>query len=321
MILHTDNSSEVAHFLDRLGVSWYVNYGHRPETIPSGKNKVLFVHISPSYGLLSPEEIAETVAQVPGGYWYLGGEPNIAAQDNMAPDAYAEVFHYYWTEIKAADPAAMLLSGSILNWEVICDGCGYQSGREWVGLFRDAYMAKYGVEPPVDIWAIDTYPLTWYTVPMTNSEIVKDQIRGLRSWLDSIPEQSGKPIWVTEVASHWAYAGWCWDTTGAYGPAGGLLPTASEGFGACDNLLVVLADASDYQWDAMVGYVDDLCGWLDEQEPDLNIGRWFFYTTYEDITGRSQNGYAGISFFDGPEVGANLTPLGELYRSYALGIR
>jgi len=321
VVLHTDNSSEVAYFLDRLGVSWYLNYGHRPETIPAGKHKALFVHISPSYGLLSPEEIAETVAQVPGGYWYLGGEPNIAAQDNMAPDAYADVFHYYWTEIKKADPAAMLLSGSILNWEVVCDGCDYQSGREWVGLFRDAYMAKYGVEPPVDIWAIDTYPLTWWTVPMTDSEIVKAQILGLRSWLDSIPAQAGKPIWVTEVASHWAYAGWCRDWAGTYGPVGWILPTSSTTLSACSDPPVVLADESDYQWDAMVDYVDDLSNWLVEWGPSYKIEKWFFYITYEDITGRSQFGYAGISFFDGPEVGANLTPLGELYRSYALGIR
>ncbi|NQU10512.1 hypothetical protein HQ590_06975, partial [bacterium] len=250
-----------------------------------------------------------------------GGEPNIAAQGNTTPAAYADVFHYYWTEIKTADPAATLLSASILNWETICDGCGYQSGREWAGLFRDAYIAKYGVDPPVDAWAIDTYPLTWYTVPMTNSQIVKDQILGLRAWLDSIPAQSGKPIWATEVASHWAYAGWCIDQAGTYGPVNWMIPTSSRTLTVCTDSAAVVADASDYQWDAMVGYVDALSGWLDGQGSSLNIEKWFFFRSYHDITGRSENGYAGLSFFNGPDVGAGLTPAGELYRQYALGIR
>ena len=294
-------------------MSWYVNYSHTTDTIPVGKHKVLFVPIGPQTPLLSPESIASAVAAVPGAYWYLGGEPNISAQGNTTPDAYADVLHYYWTEIKAVDPAATLLSASILNWETICDGCWYQSGREWAGLFREAYIVKYGVEPPVDVWAIDTYPLTWYTVPMTNSEIVKDQIRGLRSWLDSIPAQSGKPIWVTEVASHWAYAGWCLDPW--------MLPTSSPVMTVCSDSSAVLADESDYQWDAMVGYVEALSSWLDERGPSLNIEKWFFFRSYHDITGRTENGYAGLSFFDGANVGAGLTPLGELYRLYALGLR
>ena len=290
--------------------------------IPPGKNKVLFVHIGPEVGLISPQRIAAIAAAVPGGYWYLGGEPNVQAQGNTTPSAYAEIFHHYWAEIKAVDPAATLLSASVLNWDFTCEGCGgYQSGSNWAQLFRDAYIVKYGVEPPVDAWAIDAYPLTWYTVPMTNPEIVKDQIRGLRSWLDSIPAQSGKPIWVTELASHWAYAGWCIDGAGTYGPANWMIPTSSNSLSVCADPDVVVADESDYQWDAMVGYVEALAGWLDGQGASYNIEKWFFYKTWADITGRREYGYAGLSFFDGPEVGAGLTPAGELYRQYALGIR
>ena len=156
---------------------------------------------------------------------------------------------------------------------------------------------------------------------MTNSQIVKDQILGLRAWLDSIPAQSGKPIWVTEVASHWAYAGWCIDQAGTYGPVNWMIPTSSRSLSLCTDPDVVLADESDYQWDAMVDYVDDLATWFDEDGPTLNIEKWFFFRSHYDITGRAQYGYAGLSFFDGPEVGAGLTPVGELYRQFALGIR
>ncbi|MBM3957275.1 MAG: hypothetical protein FJ313_04400, partial [Gemmatimonadetes bacterium] len=325
IILHTDDRAAAEYFLDQLGVSWYVNYTSRTDTIPAGKNKVLFVPIGPRVGLMSPENIAATVAAVPAGYWYIGGEPNVPAQGNTTPSAYADVFHYYWTEIRAVDPAATLLSASVLNWQDTCvptESCTWtNTGRDWAMEFREAYIAKYGVEPPVDVWAIDTYPLTWWTVPMTNADIVKAQIVGMRSWLDSVPAQAGKPIWVTEVASHWGYAGWCLDTEGAYAPVDWIIPTSSATLSNCNAEGVVIAGKSDYQWGAMAGYVDALASWFDQQGPSLNVQKWFFYKTYEDITGRAQFGYAGLSFFDGSQVGAGLTPAGELYRSYALGIR
>jgi len=71
----------------------------------------------------------------------------------------------------------------------------------------------------------------------------------------------------------------------------------------------------------MALYVANLVEWLREQGPLLHIEKWFFYKSYEDITGRAQNWYAGLSFFDEPSIGAARSPVGNIYREYALGIR
>ena len=51
-----------------------------------------------------------------------------------------------------------------------------------------------------------------------------------------------------------------------------------------------------------------------------SIERWFFYKTWRDVANASTDGYMGISFLDGPDVGAALNCLGETYRHRALGL-
>jgi len=279
------------------------------------------VPIGPNVDLIPPETIAGVTTEAPGQVWYLGGEPNVIAQGNTTPSEYAQVFHYYWTQIKGRDPTATLLSASILNWDFTCTGCGssYQSGSSWARAFRDAYMARYGTEPPVDGWSIDAYPLTWDDLPMVDSGIVKNQITGLRTWLDSTSAQRDKPIWVTEIASHWGYPGYCIDRSGAYHRIGAALPAVDgQGYTCTDELI---AEESDFGWAAMALYVADLVEWLRDQGPSLHIEKWFFYRSYTDITGRTQNWYAGLSFFDEPSIGAALTLVGDIYREYALADR
>jgi hypothetical protein len=40
----------------------------------------------------------------------------------------------------------------------------------------------------------------------------------------------------------------------------------------------------------------------------------FVYVTYRDITKCSADAYAGMTLFDGPQVGASLTEAGKLLR-------
>lgn len=244
--------------------------------------------------------MADFARGVPGSYWYIWGEPN--RDPRFTPQAYVEELDYYVSAIKAADPHARIVGPSILNWNFTCRGCGgFTRGSDWMKAFFGAYEAVHGpgVRPPIDVYAIDLYPLTWDAVPMTEWQILVEDLKAYRAWLNS-QGLGDKPIWITEVASHWAYNSWTIkDGTLTIGP--GLDWTA------------------DYRWDAMEGYMKNLLGWLVANGPSYKIEMWFLFISYINI--RDNGDYAGIYLFESGEPGAPLNRLGKLYRDMASGIR
>jgi len=286
--------------VQNLGAQWFIDFDSDPGNAPSGSTKVPFIQVAPRSTRVTPERIQELTANAPGSVWYIGGEPNVAAQGNMTPEAFVLEFDYYLREIKGADPTALITGPSILNWDFTCTGCGdFTSGETWMRGFIDAYAISHGgASPPVDIWAIDAYPLTWNTVPMTNWEIVRDQIIGFRDFLaQEVPGHSDTPIWVTELASHWAFSGW----------------TISNNQLALPPELDIEAD---YMWDAMEGYMDGILSWLKTSGPSMHVDRWFFYKGYSDIALTSADGYAGIYFYESGASDSPLNQLGTVYSDY-----
>ncbi len=291
--------------VQNLEARWFIDFDSDPGDAPPGTHKVPFIQVAPRSVRISPSGLAGLTARAPGSYWYIGGEPNVAAQGNMTPAAFVDEFDYYTTEIRAADPTALIMGPSILNWDFTCTGCGgFMPGESWMRLFIDAYaVAHGGASPPVDVWSIDAYPLTWNTVPMTNWQIVRDQILGFRQYLaDEVPGHATTPIWVTELASHWAFSAWTIED-------GGLaLPTD-------------LDIESDYLWDEMEGYMDGILGWLKTNGGAVNVERWFFFKGHSDISATVKDGYAGIYFYEDGDIGAALNQLGEVYSDYISGRR
>jgi len=292
--------------VQNLGATWFIDFDTDPGDAPPGTNKVPFIQVAPRIERTSPAELALLTAAAPGSYWYIGGEPNVVQQGNMTPEAFVDEFDYYATEIRAADPSARIMGPSILNWDFTCTGgCGgFRSGESWMRSFIDAYAASHGGDPPpVDVWSIDAYPLTWNTVPMTNWQIVRDQILGFRQYLaDEVPGHSSTPIWVTELASHWAFPAWA----------------------IKDSALAIPPDLdieADYLWGEMEGYMDGILGWLKNEGPAINVDRWFFFKGYVDIEASIPEGYAGIYFYENGEEGASLNQLGEIYSDYIAGRR
>ena len=170
--------------------------------------------------------------------------------------------------------------------------------------FRAAYVAQYGMEPPVDIWAIDVYPLDWWNLPTVNSQLVIDQVNGLRQYLDAIPAQQGKPIWITELGLHWG-----WDR---------MLFPGNEGYdSSCGGLP---QPAGTYKTQEVIGYLDAVFDWLDANAASKNIEKWFLLSTYDNINRCNSSAYAGLTLFDAPGVGANLTPVGQFFRDRVIGI-
>lgn len=288
--------------VQNLGSTWFIDFDSDPGNAPPGTNKVPFIQVAPRSTRIPPSDLEYLTARAPGSYWYIGGEPNVVQQGNMTPEAFVEEFDYYATEIRAADPTARIMGPSILNWDFTCTGCGgFTSGETWMRAFIDAYaVAHGGASPPVDVWAIDAYPLTWNSVPMTNWQIVRDQILGFRQFLSlEVPDHSTTPIWVTELASHWAFSAWAIE----------------------NNALAIppeLDIESDYLWDEMEGYMDGILGWLKDEGPVNNIERWFFFKGHVDIEASSKEGYAGIYFYETGDEDSPLNTLGEVYRDYIL---
>jgi len=293
--------------LSELGVDWYIDY--TSSAIP-GKDKLIYLRLLSGDTRMSPADIASRAEAAPGSVWYLGGEPNIGHVGvgyGITPAEYVLEFDYYRAEIKGADPTALITGPSVLNWSFTCSGgCSFQSGESWMTQFIDLYRASHGGAPPaVDIWAIDSYPLTWDSVPMVNWQIVADQLSGFRGYLiEDVPEHANTPIWLTEVASHWGYS-----KLGFNGEGSLIVPTD-------------LDPIDDYEWDAMEGYLVGLLDWLRENGPALKIEKWFFYRAYVNPAVQvTFDAYAGLYFFEGSGEGAALNQLGQVYRDYALGLR
>jgi hypothetical protein len=288
-----------------LGVTWYNDFTPNSEPIPTGLNKLSYINVNPSMGLRTPQEIAQWASNAPGSVWVIGGEVNVGSNDFITPILYVDVFDYYFENIKTADPTARVTGPSILNWDFTCTGCGgYQSGQSWFTDFIDQYAATHdGASPPADIWAIDVYPLTWGDLPMTDWNIVINQIVNFRSYLSTqVPGHATTPIYINEVASHWGFNGLEFIDGKTSIPSG-------------------QSYTDDFLWDEMEHYLSTLMDWLKQSGPALYIERWFLYATYVDISESAANGYAGIVLFDGYFDGANLNQLGRLYRDYAIGVR
>ena len=298
-IVHTSDPVAQQWFLDTLDTKWFLDWNSSMDVIPSGHEKLITIGSLPGP---SAQTIQDIVEVAPGSVWYIVGEPN--RRSGYGATAIVAQLHDLYTAIKTADPTARITSPSILNWEFTCIGCGgFQNGREWVTEFRAEYSSQYGMEPPWDILAIDVYPLDWWTLPTVNAQLSIAQVNDMRAYLDST-ELSDKPIWITELGVHWGYDSMLFPADKGYDISCGGLPQPT---GA-------------YQTQAVINYLNEVFNWLDANASSHTIEKWFLFTTYSNITTCNPSAYAGLTLFDGPDVGAALTEVGQFFKNRVLGI-
>ena len=299
LIAHTNDPVKQQWLLDTFETRWFLDYTSGVAVIPTGYKKLIYIGNVPGP---SREAIRDIASQAPGSVWYVVGEPNRRA--GYTARTIVSQLHDLYALIREADPTAKITSPSILNFEFTCNGCGgYQKGKDWIEEFRSEYLALYGVEPEVDIWAIDVYPIDWENTPTVDHQIAIEQIEGLREYLDTIPDQQGKPIWITELGLHWGYSDIDW--------------TVEE---CIVNGVQRPAPGGIYETEQVIGYLREVFDWLDANATGMDIERWFMYTTYRDITTCSSDAYAGLTLLDGPDVGANLTRVGEYFKGRVMGM-
>jgi hypothetical protein len=252
---------------------------------------------------LSGEALAALVGQYPPGTgWYIGGEANVPTQGNTSGAEYAPYFHEAAATIRSVDPTARIMAASVLNFVDTCRGCaGFTSGRAWMDEFRAAYLALYGSEPPVDVWAIDSYVLDWERLPMIDAAFLPRQLTALRAYLDAIPEHAGKPIWLTEFGVIWAYESMRW--------------VEQDG-------VVGVVPARAFRRDLLEAWLRDTVAWLETEGLRMGVERWFLFASQAP---EYETWYHGIELLEpNPEAQYDpaapphrLSALGEQYAAYA----
>jgi hypothetical protein len=138
---------------------------------------------------------ASQAAENPGGAWLLGNEPQVADQDTLSPAAYLAFWQRAAAAILAADPAAKLIAGQTLNWNLI-GSTGIQSG----GAFMDAVVAAAGgTLPPCHGLGLHLYDLDYRQMPPCNPQALWADVVSCRAWLTA--HGLAVPIYVTELGA------------------------------------------------------------------------------------------------------------------------
>lgn len=279
--------------MKRLGYFWYLDYQWDADDTPPGIQRALF--IDPAIPLLSQDTIRRVAAKAPGSYWMIGGEPNVVETGNMTPVEYSRALNYYSSFIRQADPSARIVGPAVLNFDYTCNGCGdgYQSGHSWLDKFLATYRNMYGAEPPLDVWSIDSYDLNWNVLPLVNEKIITSQLVAFRQWLDSLPEQRGKPIWLAEFGVQWGYGDMLFKDGKAY--SSGALREAE-----------------------MKQFLVRLMTWLDEHSEEHKIEKWFIYSSHVK-TFSWASVPSGIHLIDGYGPSSTLSSYGKVYHDLAQG--
>lgn len=281
----------------------YIDYSLNLSDVPPGARKVLYTN---SVNPVPVEAIREAAAAAPGSVWYILGEPNahgVSVQDVLVG------LHDTYAAIKEADPTALITSPSILNFSFNCIGCpGFAYGSTWISNFFHGYIELFGEEPPIDIWAIDVFPIVWpggnlspeEAFPTVRDDIVAQQVLDFREWLDARESTRGAPIWVTEFGLHWGFEGWEFGVEGCNGQPS---PTG------------------EYLLDEVQDYLVRAYTWFEENSESLNLERWFTFATYRDISRCTSDSGNGLSFLDNSGTSGKPTELGEFYKDWVRGVR
>jgi hypothetical protein len=123
--------------------------------------------------------------------------------------------------------------------------------------------------------------------------MMMDQVSALRDYLEAIPAQAGKPIWVTELSLHWGWESMEWGVSGC-----GATPQPS----------------GQYRGDKMLEYMERMFNYFEQNAISENIEKWFFFITYYDVTQCNYEAYAGVSLYTNGAIGASRTTMGDYYR-------
>ncbi len=268
----------------------------RVQMVRTGKNYVFAA---------GPETITAFQALVratpAGSYWQVGNEPNVPGQDEAAPEEYARQYETIRGVIREIDPTARLVGPNILNWNYTCNGCpGYAQGDGWTAKMIAAFQAQTGREIDFEVWSIHTYGLNWAKLPLADYRQDVAQTVALREYLRTLPNQAGKPIWITEYGVIWGYDDIKWNKVGDEWRA---------------------KPGGTFQRQALLDYIHGYADWLKANSNGYGIERWFIYTNF-GLPEPYTDTFTGISLFSSAaSPQSELSDFGALFRATALYLK
>jgi hypothetical protein len=204
-----------------LGVGAYLDWDMRADPPrPGGVEYIQVVRLGDAVFAEQLARLPAVAAAQPGAHWLVGNEPDNAytfdghAQDNLAPEVYAERYHAVHAALRAADPRALVGLGGITQ--------PTPARLEYLDRVLAAYRERFGRPPPADFWFVHAFVLNevpgeWGAgLPPDNAarpyqalpeafppdeadslERFLHRIQAMRAWMLR-NGQSGLPLWVTE---------------------------------------------------------------------------------------------------------------------------
>ena len=155
-----------------LNAGWYLDWGaatnpphpggaeygrtiylhtHDTGTLSCGR-KAPAVQLNQITPTLTDTALIDRVQSAPGALWMVGNEPDsIYNGSPIQAELYAELYHYFYTTIKAADPTAKVAIGAIVQPSPL--------RMEYLDKVLTQYQTLYGEPLPVDVWNIHFYRL------------------------------------------------------------------------------------------------------------------------------------------------------------------
>ena len=220
----------VSSYTVALGAGWYQDWlanasAAHPGHIEYARTIYLTVNTN-SCGLdkLPATQRAQVVASItgtelvsnlranPGALWIIGNEPDsIYDCSPIMPDLYAEIYHEFYTFIRAADPSARVAIGAIVQPSPL--------RLAYLDEVLSHYQAAYGQPLPTDLWNIHLWAfrenagdgngagvppgsasstgwqITW--AQSVDLGLMHQNLRAMRQWMFDHGQQN-KPLIITE---------------------------------------------------------------------------------------------------------------------------
>jgi hypothetical protein len=155
------------HDTSGLGAGWYTDWAARSNpphlggaeyarTVYLNVNGVTRCDWATTASQVSPNitgtQLINNVKLNPGALWLIGNEPDSMYNGApIAPTLYAELYHYFYTTIKAADPTAKVAIGAIVQPSPL--------RMEYLDKVLTHYQNTYSQSLPTDLWNIHFYIL------------------------------------------------------------------------------------------------------------------------------------------------------------------
>jgi hypothetical protein len=135
----------------RLGTSWYLDWDVQPISSKKVPTHWQMVRLKPGCIYPSKAYIRWAARRYPGNVWIIGNEPDVALQDNLTPEEYAQDYYGLYKLIKQADHSALIAVAGVSQATPL--------RLEYLDRALQYYQKNYGESLPVDWWTLHGYVL------------------------------------------------------------------------------------------------------------------------------------------------------------------